>query len=104
MRVTSVARNVGDTQRQIENLARGFDQEAAAVLTARYVAHRARSEETFDIMRWLDRMLIRLCSRFGQYTKDDSTSFLLSAKLFDLSTIYVSLASVAVLAGFQFFA
>merc|ERR1711957_1020205 len=57
----------------------GFDQEAAAVLTARYVAHRARSEETFDIMRWLDRMLIRLCSRFGQYTKDDSTSFSLSA-------------------------
>ena len=32
MRVTSVARNVGDTQRQIENLARGFDQEAAAVI------------------------------------------------------------------------
>ena len=30
-------------------------------------------------MRWLDRMLIRLCSRFGQYTKDDSTSFSLSA-------------------------
>jgi len=78
MRVSSVARNVGDTQRQIENLARGFDQEAAAVLTARYVAHRARSEETFDIMRWLDRMLIRLCSRFGQYTKDDASSFSLS--------------------------
>lgn len=78
MRVTTMARPVGDTQRGLDAVARGFDQEAAAVITARYVAHRARSEETFDIMRWLDRMLIRLCSRFGTYTKDDATSFSLA--------------------------
>ena len=26
-------------------------------------------------MRWLDRMLIRICGKFGNYTKDDATTF-----------------------------
>jgi protein transport protein SEC23 len=32
-------------------------------------------QEEFDATRWLDRSLIRLCSRFGDYRKDDSSSF-----------------------------
>ncbi|PWZ38931.1 hypothetical protein Zm00014a_019302 [Zea mays] len=31
--------------------------------------------EEFDATRWLDRSLIRLCSRFGDYRKDDPSSF-----------------------------
>ncbi|CAM9562444.1 unnamed protein product [Phaeothamnion confervicola] len=40
-------------------LAASFDQEAAAVLMARVAVHRSDSEELADIMRWLDRSLIR---------------------------------------------
>jgi len=45
------------------------------VLTSRYVSHRARTEEAFDIMRWLDKTLIRICQKFGSYTKEDASSF-----------------------------
>jgi len=75
MRVTTQAINQTDTTRGLDALSRGFDQEAAAVLTARLVSHRARTEEAFDVMRWLDRMLIRICGKFGQFTKDNAASF-----------------------------
>lgn len=38
-------------------------------------------QEEFDATRWLDRSLIRLCSRFGKYEKDDPLSFTLSPNL-----------------------
>ena len=42
---------------------------------ARLAAHKAEHEEAFDSLRWLDRTLIRLCSKFGEYIKDDPSSF-----------------------------
>lgn len=59
-------------------IAHSFDQEASAALTARLAVHRSESEETADVMRWLDRSLIRLCSKFAQYRKDEPSSFRLS--------------------------
>jgi len=79
LRVTTAARNWADSS-NVEALRQGFDQEAAAVLTSRLVAFRAQSEEVFDIMRWMDRMLIRLCAKFGTYKKDDPSSFNLSSQ------------------------
>lgn len=35
-------------------------------------------QEDFDATRWLDRNLIRLCAKFGDYRKDDPTSFTLN--------------------------
>ena len=35
-------------------------------------------QEEFDATRWLDRSLIRLCSRFGDYRKDDPSSFVIN--------------------------
>ncbi|GMF19510.1 unnamed protein product [Phytophthora lilii] len=61
------------------SLGRGFDQEAAAVLLARIAVHRSeQGEEQLDIMRWIDRSLIRLAARFADYRKDDPSSFRLS--------------------------
>jgi len=77
LRVTTLSRAWADSN-NIEALSRGFDQEAAAVLTSRMVAYRAQTEEVFDIMRWMDRMLIRLCAKFGTYNRDDPSSFHLS--------------------------
>lgn len=51
-----------DAQTQIQHIESSFDQEAAAVLMARLGVFRAESEEGPDVMRWLDRQLIRLVS------------------------------------------
>ncbi|XP_059135318.1 protein transport protein Sec23A-like isoform X3 [Peromyscus eremicus] len=75
IRVTTIARNWADAQTQIQNIAASFDQEAAAILMARLAIYRAETEEGPDVLRWLDRQLIRLCQKFGEYHKDDSSSF-----------------------------
>nr|KAF6487213.1 Sec23-like protein A, COPII coat complex component [Rousettus aegyptiacus] len=75
IRVTTIARNWADAQTQIQNIAASFDQEAAAILMARLAVYRAETEEGPDVLRWLDRQLIRLCQKFGEYHKDDPSSF-----------------------------
>ena len=42
----------------------GFDQEAAAAIMARWATFRALTDEGPDVLRWLDRTLIRLCQVF----------------------------------------
>ncbi|KAK4645554.1 GTPase-activating protein S23 [Podospora pseudocomata] len=74
LRVTTIARDLsgpaGDPA-----IARSFDQEAAAVLMSRIAVFKAETDDGPDVLRWVDRMLIRLCSRFADYRKDDPSSF-----------------------------
>lgn len=56
----------------------GFDQEAAAVLSARLAVFRTESEDPNDVMRWVDRSLIRLCNKFADFVPDDPSTFRLS--------------------------
>ena len=56
-------------------IAQSFDQEAAAVLMSRIAVFKAEVDDGPDVLRWVDRMLIRLCSRFAEYRKDDPASF-----------------------------
>ncbi|PON56701.1 Sec23/Sec [Parasponia andersonii] len=58
----------------------GFDQEAAAAVMARLVSFKMEKEAEFDPIRWLDKALINLCSRFGDYQKDSPSSFSLSPR------------------------
>merc|ERR1712137_935898 len=51
------------------------DQEAAAVLMSRIAVFKAEVDDGPDVLRWVDRMLIRLCARFAEYRKDDPSSF-----------------------------
>ncbi|CAA7405027.1 unnamed protein product [Spirodela intermedia] len=78
LRVTTVTRKWVESAANTEELVGGFDQETAAVVMARYASLKMESEEEFDATRWLDRSLIRLCSRFGDYRKDDPSSFTLN--------------------------
>ncbi|XP_038206464.1 protein transport protein Sec23A isoform X2 [Zerene cesonia] len=78
IRVTTIARNWADPAVNLPHISAGFDQEAAAVVMARLVVYRADHEDGPDVLRWLDRMLIRLCQKFGEYGKDDPNSFRLS--------------------------
>lgn len=77
LRVTTLARSWAEPN-DMHSISNSFDQEAAAVLMARIASHKTESEESFDIMRWLDRMLIRLMSKFAEYGKDDPNSFRLA--------------------------
>ena len=47
-----------------------FDQEAAAVAMARWAVARSEKEESIDVIRWLDRTLIRLVKKFADYQHD----------------------------------
>ncbi|RWR87276.1 zinc finger protein [Cinnamomum micranthum f. kanehirae] len=58
----------------------GFDQEAAAAVMARFVSFKMEDETEFGPIRWLDRSLIRICSRFGDYQRDSPSSFSLSPR------------------------
>mmetsp|Transcript_8200 Transcript_8200/g.11831 ORF Transcript_8200/g.11831 Transcript_8200/m.11831 type:complete len:818 (-) Transcript_8200:184-2637(-) len=55
-----------------------FDQEAAAVLTARLAVQMTETDEVSDVLRWVDRSLIRMCTKFAEYQPDDVQSFRLS--------------------------
>ncbi|XP_044485969.1 protein transport protein SEC23-like [Mangifera indica] len=78
LRVTTITRQWVDSAVSSEELVQGFDQETAAVVMARLTSLKMEMEEGFDATRWLDRALIRLCTKFGDYRKDDPSSFTLN--------------------------
>lgn len=73
IRVTTL-RHSAQLVTNFTELANFFDQEAAAVLIARWAVSRTDTQEVFDVLRWIDRSTIRLVSRFGEYTKDQPQS------------------------------
>lgn len=85
LRVTTVMGGYQTDVNDLSQLTQSFDQEATAVLMARQVVFKlennlynytsAGSEEVHDIMRYLDRQLIKLCAKFASYRKDDPASF-----------------------------
>lgn len=76
LKVTTIARSWVDAN--APDIPAGFDQEASTVLMARIAAFKADFDEGPDVLRWLDRMLIRLCQKFADYRKDDPMSFRLA--------------------------
>lgn len=75
-RVTTVARNWVDPQTGQHAVSAGFDQEASAVLMARLAVHRSETDQDgTDVLRWVDRMLIRLCQKFGEFIPNDPNSY-----------------------------
>ncbi|XP_063684775.1 protein transport protein Sec23A-like [Bolinopsis microptera] len=76
IRVTTLARHWADPIANIQHVAAGFDQELSAALMARIAVNRNETDNDGpDVLRWLDRMLIRLCQKFGDFQKEDSNSF-----------------------------
>ncbi|KAG2355310.1 hypothetical protein BDR07DRAFT_1453816 [Suillus spraguei] len=69
LRVTTIAQNLAEANSP--SIASSFDQEAAAVLMARIAVFKAEIDDSPDVSRWLDRMLIRLCQKFADYRSFD---------------------------------
>lgn len=80
LRVTTFSRRWVSGPGSIQELIAGFDQETAAVVMARQVSFKMETEAEFDPIRWLDKSLIHMCSRFGDYQKDSPSSFSLSPR------------------------
>eukprot|EP00928_Gymnodinium_smaydae_P045645 TRINITY_DN30397_c0_g3_i1.p1 TRINITY_DN30397_c0_g3~~TRINITY_DN30397_c0_g3_i1.p1 ORF type:complete len:758 (+),score=148.71 TRINITY_DN30397_c0_g3_i1:98-2371(+) len=76
LRVTTVSHRYTDSN--MTDIATGFDQEAAAIILARYAVWKTENEDPLDVLRWVDRMLIRLVAKFADYRKDDVSSFRLA--------------------------
>ncbi|KAF8903836.1 hypothetical protein CPB85DRAFT_1438173 [Mucidula mucida] len=64
LRVTTIARAFAEAGSP--NIAAAFDQETAAVLMARIAVFKAEVDDGPDVLRWLDRMLIRLCQTIAR--------------------------------------
>lgn len=45
---------------------------------ARLAVYKSETEESFDVLRWLDRMLIRLMQKFAEFQKEQAQSFRLA--------------------------
>ena len=58
LRVTTIGRRW--VEHTSPELSASFDQEAAAVLMSRVAALKSENDDGPDVLRWLDRMLIRL--------------------------------------------
>ncbi|XP_058225078.1 protein transport protein SEC23 C [Rhododendron vialii] len=80
LRTTTLSRRWVAGPGSIQDLISGFDQEAAAAVMARLVSFKMETEAEFDPIRWLDKSLIHLCSRFGEYQKESPSSFSLSPR------------------------
>jgi protein transport protein SEC23 len=80
IRVTTLAHTAMPTT-NFPQLGQTFDQSVAAVLLARIAIHKTETMALFDVLRWLDRQVIRLVSRFGDYIKDQPESLKLTQKL-----------------------
>lgn len=72
MRVTTICNAMTADDNALANY---FDQEAATVLMARLTLHKAEQDDGADVLRWIDRTLIKLCQKFTDYRKDDESSF-----------------------------
>ncbi|KAK1296568.1 hypothetical protein QJS10_CPB15g01930 [Acorus calamus] len=77
LRVTTVARRWAPLRSP--EIASGFDQEAAAAVMARLAIDRAERAHARDVIRWIDKRLIRFASRFGDYIPSDPSSFRLAS-------------------------
>ncbi|KAK6200989.1 component of COPII coat of ER Golgi vesicles [Scheffersomyces amazonensis] len=72
IRVTTISNFLTSDEQTLTN---SFDEEAAAVLLARVTLYKSEQDDGADVLRWVDRMLIRLCQKFADYRKDQEESF-----------------------------
>lgn len=65
MRVVTIPFHWAAPQHHMQDVLASFDMEAAACLVARLAMEKAENEEIFAVLKWIDRLLIRLTARFA---------------------------------------
>jgi protein transport protein SEC23 len=79
LQATKITRTWVEGSATTEELVARFDQKTVVVVMARQDSFKMETEEEFNATRWLYMCLIRACSRFGDYRKDDVSSFSLNS-------------------------
>jgi protein transport protein SEC23 len=59
----------------------GFEKEDEDVIMERMVVYREEKDDGKEVLRWVDRMIIRICKKFGEYEKDDKKRLRMEEKL-----------------------
>ena len=84
LRVSTISRKICsalDTSLMLEEIGNSFDQEAASVLIARMcVDKNNKGEDSKESLKWIDKTLIHLMSKFAKYTKNVPSSFKLTQR------------------------
>ena len=84
LRVSTVSRKISnplETQNLIDEIGNSFDQEAATVLIGRLCVHNSfKGQDSKESIKWIDKTLIHLMSKFAKYTKDNPNTFKLTSK------------------------
>ena len=82
LRVSTISRKISnplETQNALNEIGNSFDQEAAAVLIGRVcVDKNFKGEDSKENLKWIDKTLIHLMSKFAKYTKDNPNTFQLT--------------------------
>ena len=73
LRVTTIQRKFGNISK--DAYASSFDQEAAIIMTARCALAMSGLLDQKEITKWIDKRLIKLYSRFGEFTRQVPSSF-----------------------------
>lgn len=84
VRVTTVNRKIIGSlsiQNNVSDLIQGIDQEAATVMLAKVAIIKSKSEEYQEVLKWLDKTLIRFLSKVSSFKPNDIQSFRLAAEL-----------------------
>lgn len=66
---------------ELSRTVKGIDQEVSAVCLARWAVFRTESESTIEVVRWLDRLLIKFMKKFADYRFDIASSFRLVSSI-----------------------
>ncbi|KCZ74765.1 hypothetical protein H311_04267, partial [Anncaliia algerae PRA109] len=77
-RVTTIARMFSENK---TNIYSGFDQEAAMVLQARLFTLKKDPEEEIDLIRRIDRILVRFLKNYANYQQDSPSSLSLPSTM-----------------------
>jgi len=73
LRVVTVGRSWAHPKS--DQIAAGFDQEAAVAMLGRMAIWRMMGQDQADVAAWLDKCLIKLCARFAGYTQEQADTF-----------------------------
>lgn len=84
LRVTTVSRSILGSLNSGSNtqeLIKGFDQESACVMLAKIGVIKGYSEDYSEVLKWLDKCLIRLLTKLTTFRSNDVKSFRLPKEL-----------------------
>ncbi|GME81126.1 unnamed protein product [Ambrosiozyma monospora] len=71
LHVTTVQKNVSQGK---PSLISNFDQEAAAVLVAREAVDKTMRDDSVDLLRWVDKILVDVCANFSRFIPNQASS------------------------------